>query len=95
MDEKPMNEVERVDAAAGSPQVRDGTDVPAELSIGEIEIGTAKPATMVFMGSDGRPVVTLHDGGARVELGTGVTFDDAAKCFWEAVRRCCPEMART
>jgi len=54
-----------------------------------IRIAPHLMTSVTFYFPAGHRAVTLHEGG-RVEVGEGVTYDEAAKCFWDAVLRNAP-----
>jgi DNA-directed RNA polymerase subunit RPC12/RpoP len=48
------------------------------------------PRTIAILGEDGRtPLVTIHSSG-ELEYGPGYTPDEAARRFWDAMRRIMP-----
>ncbi|MCX5522175.1 hypothetical protein OG342_04740 [Streptomyces bobili] len=44
---------------------------------------------IIITGQDGRPLVTIHPSG-QLEYGPGYTPDEAARTFWNALRRLAP-----
>jgi len=51
-----------------------------------LTLGPTTPSSISF-GDGKKVVVTLYDGGARVKIAEGVTIDEAAKVFWDAVTK--------
>lgn len=48
------------------------------------------PPSITITGEDGRtPLVTIHPDGT-LDYGPGYTPDEAARCFWDALRRLAP-----
>ena len=70
-------------ALAGSPSlVADGTAAWASLA-------PPAPPDIQIMGENSAPLVTIHPNGT-LEYGPGYTPDEAARRFWDALRRLAP-----
>jgi hypothetical protein len=55
----------------------------------EITLLSPPPPNITILGEDGRPLVTIRPSG-ELEYGPGYTPDEAARRFWEAMRRLAP-----
>lgn len=51
-----------------------------------MEIQLPKPPAISILGADGLLTVAIHPDG-RVEFGAGITLDEGAKAFWDAVQK--------
>ncbi|WP_020135025.1 hypothetical protein [Streptomyces sp. 351MFTsu5.1] len=79
--------------AGGSPeQTANVTSVELDGSpvfIDDWVITSPPPPNITINGTDGQPLVTIHPDGT-LDYGPGYTPDEAARTFWDALRRLMP-----